>query len=859
MTPGDKLGPYEIVSAIGAGGMGEVWKARDTRLDRIVAIKLSKTEFSSRFDREARAVAALNHPHICQLYDVGPNYLVMEYVEGAELRGPMPVARAVELGCQILDALDAAHRKGIVHRDLKPANILVTKAGVKVLDFGLAKMQAQSAAIGAEAPTALSVEGTISGTLYYMAPEQLQGKPDIDSRADLFAFGCVLYETLTGKRAFDGSNVASVIAAVMERPAPSVGEVAPAALDRVLKRCLEKDPDQRWQNALDLKWGLLRAVEGGTATAPARSRFSMGLAGLAGLLALLLAGLAFVHFREKPVETPVIRTAITPPEKTSFADTPPALSPDGRLLAFGAESADGKRQLWLRALDSLTAQPLAGTEDGKAPFWSPDSKSIGFFADGKLKRVDVGGGPGLTLADADNLLGGAWSADGTIIFAPGVVSPLQKVSANGGAVSSVTRLDNVKENSHRWPWFLPDGRHFLYLGVIGEANHAIVHIGSLDSSQTQTLMEADSGAVYAQGHILFLRGNTLMAQPFDAKKLKLAGDAVPVAEQVQNSIRYAAFSISAGSSSSSAELVYSGGAATGEQLTWFDRNGKRIGTLGEAGQLQRMSLSPDRKSLAISIADPSSQNVDIWTYDIARGLRTRLTFDPAGDRDAVWSPDGGTIIFDSNRKGFGDLYRKSSNGAGSAELLYADGLLKLPSGWSPDGKFLLYSPLGRKKGWDLWVLPNPPGPPGGVKPYPFLRTPFNEINGQFSPDGKWIAYQSDESGRFEIYATPFPGPGGKRQISTGGGRLARWRSDGKEIFYVTESGQLMAAEVKENGSTLETGKIGGPFFGGMPVGNGMTYDVSADGQRFLAIVPPEQQSTSAPLTLVQNWVAGLKK
>jgi serine/threonine protein kinase len=819
LKSGEKLGPYEILSQIGAGGMGQVWKARDTRLDRVVAIKTSAAKFSERFETEARAVAALNHPNICTLHDVGPDYLVMEYVEGPEIKGPMPLDQALTYAIQLASALEAAHRKGITHRDLKPANILVTKAGIKVLDFGLAKFE-QSKAVAAadEALTraALTQEGSILGTMQYMAPEQLQGKA-IDTRADMFSFGCVLYEMITGKRAFDGANSASVIAAILERPAPSVSAVAPASLDRVLKRCLEKDADRRWQSAGDLKLELEWIASGGgtVATAPLRSRRGIGLGTLAGVLALLLAGLAFVHFRPKaPVETPIVRFSIEPPEKTSFAPTPPALSPDGRKLVFSAQSADGKTQLWLRSLDSLTAQPLAGTDNGQAPFWSPDNKSIGFFADGKLMRIDVAGGPVLTLADAPATRGGTWNADGVIVFSPASTQPLRKVLSSGGASSPMTKLDR-QETSARWPWFLPDGRHLLFLGVANGARHGSIHIGSLDSPGVQTLTEADSGAVYTEGHLLFLRGATLMAQPFDLKALTLTGDAAPVAEQVQSSTQYAAFSVS-----NHGELVYAAGTAAGQQIAWFGRSGKRVGSLGEPADVVRPFLSPDQNSLAVSITDLSSNNSDIWIYDVARNLSTRFTFDPAAELNAIWSPDSGTIVFDSSRKGAADLYRKKSNGAGSEELLYADSVSKLPTSWSRDGKFLLYYTVNDPKtGFDLWVLPDPLGPAGASKPYPFLRTQFNELDGQFSPDGKWVAYHSDESGRYEIYVSPFPGPGGKRQISTGGGRYARWRSDGKEIFYMTAAGRLTAAEVTEKGDTLEVGAIT-PLFGAFQTGSG---------------------------------------
>jgi serine/threonine protein kinase len=853
MTSGTKLGPYELLAPIGAGGMGEVWKARDTRLDRIVALKISKTEFTQRFEREARAIAALNHPHICQLYDVGPNYLVMEYVEGAELRGPMPVEKAIELAGQILEALDAAHRKGIVHRDLKPANILVTKTGVKVLDFGLAKMQAQAAAVGADAPTAVSVEGTISGTLFYMAPEQLAGKADVDSRADIFAFGCVLYEMLTGKRAFEGSNAASVIAAVMERPAPSVVEVAPASLDRVLKRCLEKDRDERWQTARDLQWELARTPAEGAET-PRATKSARPPWIVVGMLGLALAGLALLHFGEKPAQIPVTRLALESPENASFTpnfniSVVPAVSPDGQRIAFSA-TKDGKSQLWVRPFDSVNAQPLAGTDNASLPFWSPDGKSIGFFANGKLNRIDANGGPVLALAEANVAAGGSWSSQGVIVFTPNIVGVLRKVSAAGGAVSDAGKL-SPGEVTQRWPWFLPDGKHFLFAAGVNAVSRKTIRLGSLDSTESTKLLEADSDAIYSAGHLLFPRVDTLMAQPFDQSSLRLSGEALPVVEHVQSNQLNA---LGAFSASLSGLLAYSGGNAEFE-LGWFDRKGNRMGSLGEPAQFNRLNLSPDRSRLAVSITTGS--NVDIWLHDAASRLPRRFTYDAATEWQAVWSPDGRTIVFNSIRRGHFDLYRKSANGSVAEEPIYIDNLEKYPTSISPNGKFLLYHAIGDPKtGFDLWILPDPLGPSGAAKPYPLLQSQSNETNGMFSPDGHWIAYQSDATGRTEIYVVPFPGPGSERQISTAGGTLPRWRADGREIFYVALDQKLMAAGITTKDGEIQRGEVR-PLFGPLPFGNGYQYDVSADGQRILTVTP--RQNASEPLTIVQNWPAGLKK
>jgi eukaryotic-like serine/threonine-protein kinase len=849
LANGTRLGPYEILAPIGAGGMGEVYKARDTRLDRIVALKVSKTEFNPRSGQEARAVAALNHPNICVLYDIGPNYLVMEYVDGAELKGPLPVAKAVELACQILDALTAAHKRGITHRDLKPANIMVTKSGVKVLDFGLAKM-GRPGSIGGDGSTTLTAEGAIAGTLHYIAPEQLQGR-EVDSRADIFSFGCVLYEMLTGKRAFDGSNGASVIAAVMERPAPSVAEIAPTALDRVLQTCFAKDPDERCQNARDLRRELMWAVETPSVKAAVSSRSWNGTM-MAGMLAVLLAVVSLIHFREQPQLAQVARFSIPPPEKGAFVTDIPAISPNGQRLVFAARGPDGRAQLWIRPLDAIAPRPLDGTEDGQLPFWSPDGKSIGFFAGGKLKRTEATGGPALTLADAPYPGGGTWSAGGVIVFRPGVNGPLLKVSAFGGASSPVTKLGAL-EHQHRLPWFLPDGKHFLFASNIhGQAKESKIYIASLESPEARAVIDADSKAVFApdlhsrgsgKGYLLFLRGNALMAQPFDPKSLAASSDAVPIAEGA------ARFSASANET-----LVYATPPSPSAQLTLFDRAGRRLATFGEPDLFgPRLDFSPERIEIATSIRDSTGLKSDIWIYDVMRGLRTRFTFGPALNEYPRWSPDAATIVFSSNRKSHSDLYRKPANRAGGEELIYADGIDKFPESWSPDGKVLLYGGLDPKTKWDLWILPDPLGKSGISKPYPFLVTQFNEFYGQFSPDGKWIAYSSDESGRYEVYVTPFPGPGGKWQISTGGGAGARWRRDGKEIFYGTSDDRMMAVDVTAKGTTLEVGKAR-TLFGPAPAND---FDASADGQRFLMSVPVQTGPES--LTLVQNWTAALKK
>ena len=889
ILPGKRLGPYEILSAIGAGGMGEVYKARDTRLDRTVAIKVLPThladraELRERFEREAKTIASLNHPHICTLFDTGHqddiDFLVMEYIEGETLaqrlvKSALPLEQVLQYAIEISDALDRAHRKGVTHRDLKPGNVMLTKSGTKLLDFGLAKLAQEAAPVtpDSQLPTmksAVTAEGTILGTLQYMAPEQVEAK-EVDARTDIFAFGAVVYEMATGRKAFEGKTSASVMAKILEVDPPplmSLQPMTPPALDRVVKRSLAKEPEKRWQTANDLCEELKWIAEGGSqarvAARVAGHRVTPVrlLAAVAATAVVVALSLAFLHFRETPPEAPVLRTTILPPDNTTLDFTNglslPALSPDGKRIVFGARSADGKTPLWVRSLDALTAQPLAGTEGAAFPFWSPDSRFIAFFADGKLKKIDASGGPALTLADAPVGRGGSWNRSGVIIFAPtNAADELLRVSSAGGASSPISGVQG------RLPWFLPDGRHFLYQNQPGNLR---ICVGSLDGGESKVVTEAGSNALYAQGHIMFLRNGTLMAQPFDSKRLVTTGEAVPVAEQVQtvlNSGTVGVFSVS-----ETGKLAYRTGTAFGGfRLTWFDRSGKQEATVGEPADLIAFHFSLDRKSLAAAIQDISHTN--IWTYDVSRGLRTRLTFDPAFDNDPVWSPDGRSIVFRSNRKGHFDLYRKSANGAGSEELLYADNLGKIPTSWSADGKFLLYltGVVGdgfARTGGDLWALPLIPQRPGDpLKPFVILQTSFNVFDSQFSPDSRWIAYVSNESQRAEIYVTPFPpplsGPGGKRQVSTAGGTLPRWRQDGKEIFYMGPDRRLMAAEVEATGGVLEVGQVR-PLFGamGMAQGNPL-YDVSADGQHFLFRTFPEQK-TGDPLTLVQNWTVGLKE
>jgi Tol biopolymer transport system component/tRNA A-37 threonylcarbamoyl transferase component Bud32 len=863
MTAGTKLGPYEIVSQIGKGGMGEVWKARDPRLNRDVAIKISAQQFTDRFEREAHAIAALNHPNICTLYDVGPNYLVMELVEGPTLaeriaQGPVPLEEALAIAKQIADALEAAHEKSIVHRDLKPANVKIKPDGqVKVLDFGLAK-SGGIAELSSDSPTALTVAGMILGTAGYMAPEQAKGKV-ADKRADIWAFGVVLYEMLTGKRLFEGETVSETLAEVLKEQ-PALNRV-PAKVRPLLRRCLEKDPKLRLRDIS----GVELLLEGTTA-APLQSRF--GKAGwiAAGAFAVIAAALGFVHFREKPPAVYPVRFQVPLPDKGTFGRFL-ALSPDGHKLAFTTTGPEGG--IWVRDLDSLELRLLPGTQNVFSLFWSPDSRYLAFGIGNQLKKTDASGGPAQTLCElpSGNVGSGAWNRDGVIIFGS-PSGPLRRVSAEGGVATDLTVLDpSRQEGAHVQPTFLPDGRHFIYFHP-GSPENSGVFVGSLDvkpaDQSRERLVATTFGASWAPsasgtgGHLFFLRDGTLMAQPFDAGRLKLTGEPVPVAERVGALIFNGFFSISANGA-----LAYRTGVSSGNrQLAWFDRQGKQPATAFEPGPYLDLSLSPDGTRAAILRG--STANADFWLHDFTRGVSTRFTFDQkAGETGAgkgpVWSPDGTRIAFSSTRGGVIDLLEKLSSGAGNEALLAHSDFNKTPDDWSRDGRFLLYTEVNGKTSYDLMVLPLQGS---DRKPVPLVNTTFAEAQGSFSPDTRWFAYGSNESGRVEVYVQPFTPPGsgatpavGKWQISRDGGRRPKWRPDGKELIFRAPNGTPMAVDITTSPS-FQAG-IPKPLFT-MPANAG-PWDVTADGKRFLAIMPLQaQQNANTPITVVLNWEAGLK-
>ena len=861
--------------------MGEVYLAEDTRLKRKVALKLLPAELTAnrdrlrRFEQEARSASALNHPNIITIHEIGESgrwhYLVTELIDGETLRqrlnqGRIELPAALEIAREVASALIAAHQAGIVHRDIKPENIMLRRDGlVKVLDFGLAKLtESSTSGLSSNAPTRAQVNtetGMVMGTARYMSPEQARGQK-VDARTDIFSFGVVFYEMITGRAPFEGETASDVLAAILKsepQPLANGAHEVPRELEHIISRALRKDPERRYQVVKDLLLDLEDLKERPSELSVPAKRPLPHLGWIAATALLLVAtlGLAIAFFRSAPVEVRAVRTSILAPEKSSFNfmgnfGGPITVSPDGRRLAFVATTAEGKDLLWVRSLDTLSAQALTGTEGASYPFWSPDSRFIGFFAGGKLKRIEAAGGPTFTLCDAPLARGGAWNRDDVIVFAPAAAGALQRVSVSGGTPSAVTQLDQARgELTHRWPYFLPDGQHFLYLSrgaSVSESETGTIYVTSLASKESKQLLRANSNVAYAQGHLLFLRGATLMAQAFDAKRLETVGDAFPIAEQVQSepSIARGVFAVS-----ENGVLAYqTGSAKNGSQLAWFDRSGKQLSVLGDVAISGNPQLSPDNKTLAVAIVDPQNGNQDIWLYDVARGIRTRLTVDPGDERSPVWSPDGSRIVFSSNRKGHIDLYQKSAGGVGNDEPLLESDLEKHPMSWSPDGRFLLYSTVDPKTKVDLWVLPLV----GDRKPFPFLQTEFNEFNGQFSPDGRWIAYTSDESGRNEIYVGPFPGPGGKQQISTSGGRQPKWRGDGKEIFYLAPDNKLMATVVSGQVASLVVGALR-PLFEVHPYD---AYDVTTDGRRFLVDTAVEQKA-SAPITLVLNWTADLKR
>jgi len=861
LQPGTKLGPYETVAPLGAGGMGEVWKARDTRLGRLVAIKTSHTPFSDRFEREARAIAALNHPHICSLYDVGPDYLVMEYVEGQRLHGPVPLAEALALAEQILDALDAAHRRGIVHRDLKPENILLTQNGVKVLDFGIAKIERPAAAVGGAVVTEVAsrtATGSIVGTLPYMSPEQIEGR-DADARSDVFAFGVVMYELIAGNRPFAGETQPSLIASILKEEPPSLSDLQPAlppALAAVVRTCLEKDPEKRWQSAREVRHALAWVAAQGSTPPPARS--VRVWQGLAALLALIAVGLGAWALRPA-APSPVSRFEAAMPDNIAGRSSV-LISPDGRKLVLAADA------LWIRDFGALEWRRLPGTEGAVTPFWSPDGLYLAFGVGREIKKVAVAGGPPETLCTlpGDAMGFGSWSTKGDIVLGSwgGGYGPIWKVPQTGGAATAVTEVDlSSGEIYHTRPTFLPDGSHFLYFRS-GPPETQGMYVGSLDAApgkqSRRRVLPGAVPAVYSGGHVFFIRANTLLAQPFDARGLELLDAPVPVAEGIEVTwVPDGAFAVSEGGA-----LAYLAALPTGPlQLTWIDRQGRALGTLGPPGTDTSVVLSLDGKRAVVKDS-PYGVPGDLWTIDLASGRRARLTFQKNVYSAGAWSPDGARIAYAAGRLGDTLLVKAASGLGDEQELLKEPGLRHWPTSWSRDGRFLLYHTEGSPNtGTDQWVLRLE-----DRKPTRLLGESYNEWAGVFSPDMRWIAYTSMESGIGDVYVRPFrvsepagePGLGeGKWQISKGWGNWPLWRD--KEIFIAgfPLRGTFFSAPVEPSDAAFESGApqpLALP-----PVSISSNSMDSADGQRFLVAVPQSQPTPRASISVVLDWHALLKK
>ena len=855
LSSGTRLGPYEIVGVLGAGGMGEVYRAHDPRTGRDIAVKTISERFTDRFSREIRAVAAVNHPHVCQLYDVGPDYLVMELCEGETLaerlvRGKLPMHDALRYGAQIADALSAAHAKGIVHRDLKPGNIMLTHAGVKVLDFGLAKIT-HTAAVS-EGSDTLTDKRTVLGTVQYMSPEQAQGK-ETDARSDIFSFGLVFYEMICGKRAFTGSSSISIIAAILERDAP---ELEPEGLNRIVKACLEKDPATRFQSARDLRMALDWSVSGVGMPAP-----SAGIGwrnwlpwSVAGVLAMALIGLAVSYSRSAQQSVTPLHFQIAAPQNSRLLLN---LSPDGRNIAFVGEG-----RLWVHSLVTGESRDLA-VPAGGVPFWSPDGRFIGFPSDGKLKRIEAAGGPPQTIADLTRTSawgGGTWNQDDVIVFGKRTQG-LFRVPASGGVVVPIVTLDATQhENSTFCPVFLPDGRRFLYVRSSTDEGKSAIYVGSIDANpanQSATpLLASNSQPAYAppvdggSGHVIFMRGGSLMAQPFDDRQLTLTGQPYVLATQVSISVAgaiYVPFSVSA------TNMLASPRSGTNErQLIWYDRDGKVTGTVGEPGLIGEFALSPDGSRIALVRNGGTADTSNLWLLDSPNGrAATRFTFGSLSDSNPVWAPDGRRIVFSSNRDGAFNLFLKHVDGSREDELLLKSSADKFATSWSADGRFLLYSVRNQQTKSDIWVLPLE----GERRPVPFLATRFDENNARLSPDGKWVAYQSDESGQHEIYVrsirlnatgTSIEASGGL-SISGGFGTDPYWRGDSRELFYRSGDGSLEAVEI----STVPSFHVGATKHLGF-----FASEASNDGRRFLGTGNPGGPRT---YNLILNWQAGLKK
>ena len=928
LTPGTRLGPYEILSQIGAGGMGEVYMARDTRLERFVAVKVlpshlaDSPDLRERFEREARTIAKLNHPHICTLHDIGSqdgiDFLVMEYLEGETLaarinKGPLPLDQVLRYAVEVSDALDKAHRAGVTHRDIKPGNIMLVPttgggaggshgtisvpwassgnaARTKLLDFGLAKLKqevAKATIPASEMPTvpgALTEHGTLLGTLHYMAPEQVEGKVnEIDARTDIFAFGALVYEMATGKKAFPGETQASVIAKILEVDPPPMSELqpmTPPVLDRVVKTCFAKDPDERWQTARDvtkqLKWITEGGGQAGAATVvaaiPARPGWRRALPYAVAFVLSVVIGLAAWNLKPSPPQ-PVTRTVINlpPGQRLAGLGRPAiAISPDGKNLVYVAREgpeAGGSQRLYQRALDSLEAQIIPNTEGAVNPFFSPDGQWVGFFAGGKIQKVSVSGGAAVTLADAPFSEGASWGSGGNLAFAPINTGAIQQVPEEGGAPQPLTQSDQ-NELSHRWPEWLLEGQAVLFAvssGSFTDWTNAQIDVQAMETGERRNLVQGGTQPRYVSslgrqgGHLLYARAGTLTAAPFDARRLELTGAAVPVLEQVMVSTATGAAQYSI---SSTGTLVYLAGEVGGGQsrMVWVNRNGEEQLLPAAARNYLFPSVSPDGRRVAVGILE---QEPHIWVYDTSRDTLTRLTFEGNENSNPTWTPDGERIAFRSDRTGPVNLFWQMANGSGGTEQLTTSEYGPVPSSFSTDGQQLAFMEVHPSTGFDIWALQlsDPSASSGQVrKAQPFLNTSYEETAPVFSPDGHWMAYMSNESGRREIYVQPYPGPGGKWQISTDGGMEPVWNPNGRELFY--RSGDTMMAVEVTTQPSFSAGRPRVLFDAGQYLATPLTfpnYDVSPDGQRFLMLKNTEQEHATTQINVVLNWLEELKQ
>ncbi len=882
IQPGTRLGPYEIVAPLGAGGMGEVWKGRDTRLERDVAIKIlppgfaADEQFRARFDREAKTISSLNHPNICTLFDVGHeddvHYLVMELIEGESLadrlkKGALPLDQVLRFGAQVADALDRAHKQGVVHRDLKPGNVMLTKTGAKLLDFGLALVSQEASPVQGltEMPTAakpLTAEGTILGTFQYMAPEQLEGI-EADARTDIFALGALLYEMATAQRAFKGDSKTSLIAAIVSSqpdPISSVTKVTPPALDHIVRKCLEKDPDDRWQSAHDIAGELHWIGEAGsqagvaqvvTVRRKAREKLAWGLV---AALAVVAVALAAGYASRAPQPKPTFRATLAPAPGTSlmpFDQFGLALSPDGKHLAYVAVDEGAKREIWLRDLASMDAKPIPESDGAWYPFWSPDGQYIGFFADGELRTIDLRGGAPRRIADAPSGRGASWGVNGEILFAPNITSPIHVVSASGGEARPVTTYDAEQHTTHRWPVFLPDGRHFIFLVRLRQSGRQEVgqlRLASIDAPGDSVLIEDSTNALYVEpGYLIYGRGANLFAQPFDTKSGELSGSPAPVAKEklsyweAKNFVPFAA--------SNDGTLVYLPEFVRKSELVWYDRDGRRLDVLGEAGYYATPAISPDGRKVAYSLAESVNGDGDLWVRDLEFDRAVRVTEKSGFYFSPAWAPDSDRIAYVCQPKGVQDLCIRSLSDGSAGNTFYESPNWKISGSWLPDGSALIASEQMPETNEDLLLVPIDEPDKASV----ILATPFAEDIPEVSPDGKWLAYISNSSGRYEVYVRSLGGGSDQWQISANGGVRARWSRGGKELVYVTTDGAIMSVPTVLSprfrpGTEVELFRLPEPA----DYLASIFEDISPDGERVLLNLPTESRSSLA-FHVITNW------